>query len=106
MKKLVIAILLLFLTIFGVWWYWGRKPEESALVKYTDSLLSSLEKTQQLTYQVNRQTIEQVISLYRGSRGSYPLSLNELVTSGYLDKIPVNPYGEDWDYDSETGTVE
>ncbi len=39
----------------------------------------------------NLRTMRDVIDQYHGDRGNYPPTLEELVTKGYLRKIPVDP---------------
>ena len=39
----------------------------------------------------NLRTMRDVIDQYHGDRGNYPPSLEELVTKGYLRKVPVDP---------------
>ncbi len=39
----------------------------------------------------NLRTMRDVIDQYHGDRGNYPPTLEELVTKGYLRKVPVDP---------------
>jgi len=39
----------------------------------------------------NLRTMRDVIDQYHGDRGTYPPTLEELVTKGYLRKVPVDP---------------
>jgi hypothetical protein len=50
-------------------------------------------------------SVTSAIDLYFASEGSYPKSLQEMVDSGYLGKIPAPPYGKKLQYDPKTGSV-
>jgi len=39
----------------------------------------------------NLQTFRSTLAQYRGDKGTYPASLNDLVREGYLRAIPVDP---------------
>lgn len=49
-------------------------------------------------------TIEMALQLYKLDKFDYPSSLNALV-SDYLSKVPSDPWGNSYGYDSQSGTV-
>lgn len=51
--------------------------------------------------------IQAAIDKFKEKEGAYPQSLEMLLASGYISRLPENPYaGENWKYDSVTGKVE
>jgi hypothetical protein len=50
-------------------------------------------------------SVTSAVNLYQVSEGGYPKSLQELVDTGYLGKIPDAPYGKKLSYDPKTGAV-
>lgn len=50
-------------------------------------------------------SLELAVQRYRSKQGSYPKTLNDLILSGYLSQLPLEPFGGSYDLDSKTGTV-
>ena len=50
-------------------------------------------------------SLDHAIKMFFGQEGRYPKSLDELVSSGTLDKLPVAPQGMKYTYDASTGQV-
>ncbi|HXT10258.1 MAG TPA: hypothetical protein VN873_01755 [Candidatus Angelobacter sp.] len=48
-------------------------------------------------------SVNQAIGLFQVDKGRFPNSLDELVQTGYLKKLPDVPYGMKLDYDPATG---
>ena len=48
-------------------------------------------RAQEAVLQTDLGTMRQVIDMYKGDKGRYPASLEALVESGYIRKIPVDP---------------
>lgn len=72
-----------------------------AVPRYLDSLERGKEKV--LVH--NLAQMREAIDRYYGDRGSYPDRLEDLVTYRYLRAVPVNPYTEkdDWETDPPPG---
>jgi hypothetical protein len=51
------------------------------------------------------QTLERAIEQYRTKRGAFPRTLAELVTAGYLPRIPKEPFGGSYLLNAQTGQV-
>ncbi len=49
--------------------------------------------------------VKEAVSKYRQKYGKNPLNLRILVNEGFLSKIPKDPLGEDYNYDSNTGEI-
>ena len=52
---------------------------------------SSLEKSRESVLQQNLALMRETLDKYYGDKGKYPDSLDELVSSKYLRKLPVDP---------------
>ena len=50
-------------------------------------------------------SVNQAIQMFGADEGRYPADLNELVTKGYLRKIPEPPFGTQLVYDAAKGEV-
>ena len=50
-------------------------------------------------------SLEQAINMFQAEKNRLPASLDELVTSGTLPKLPAAPNGMKFDYDPASGTV-
>ena len=50
-------------------------------------------------------SLDSAIKLYFNQEGRYPKSLDELVSSGTMTKLPAAPNGMKFDYDPATGQV-
>lgn len=51
-------------------------------------------------------SIRQAIRLFHASEGRFPKTLNELVDTGTLGKLPDLPVGKSFEYQSDTGQVD
>lgn len=49
-------------------------------------------KAKEATLKQNLFALRDVLDQYRADRGSYPQSLPDLVTTGYLRRIPLDPF--------------
>ncbi|SLM46430.1 conserved protein of unknown function [Nitrospira japonica] len=69
----------------------------------TKSLLG--ERLKRVAVERDLQLIEGSIARYRQSHGGLPSRLEDLTTSGILEKLPIEPYGGRYEYDPHSGTV-
>jgi general secretion pathway protein G len=60
-------------------------------------------RAKEAVLKTNLRTMRDVLDQYKGDKGHYPASLDELVTDGYLRDIPVDPIAgvQDWDVEYE-----
>lgn len=49
--------------------------------------------------------LRKAIAQYRNKFQSYPLNLNQLVSSKFLQQVPLDPEGEAYEYNPQTGTI-
>lgn len=49
--------------------------------------------------------LEQALTAYNKKHGTYPLSLDDLISDGIMERIPPNPYGDRFFYNPENGQV-
>jgi len=99
MRNLVIAVIIALIAWLVYSQFKGlNKPENSPVVKYAAGLKSSEDKAADAKDTANLAIITSAITQFRGSQGRYPDSLQELVTKGYMDRVPDGVL-----YDKETG---
>jgi hypothetical protein len=103
MRNLIIVIIIAIIAWFTYTWAKDQKKQnihDNAIVKYTDGLKSSEEKAEEAKDTANLAIVRSAISQFHGSQGRYPDSLEELVSKGFLDRLP-----KGITYDKETGEV-
>jgi hypothetical protein len=81
--------------------YYGGKSKTALLflqdmLAETDDPLLRQRLAKRLRALESAVTIEEAISQYKAQVGHLPHSMNELLSSGYLTEMPVDPYGGDW----------
>lgn len=64
-----------------------------------------LERLQMLVMEREIQTIEQAIERFKAAQGRGPETLDELVSTGTLARLPDEPHEGNWVFDAETGEV-
>ncbi|MHB8874191.1 MAG: type II secretion system protein GspG [Myxococcaceae bacterium] len=70
------------------------------------SVIPKLEEAKQDTAKLDIKNIEQALKLYYAKKGNYPdtgAGLKALVDTQNLDKIPVDPWGSEYQYMLEAG---
>jgi len=107
---LMVAVLTLSLGCSG-----GGKTEEdkktssevgsNPLNAPTDYLgaVGQAQKTAETSTALN--SVRQAVRFYQASEGTLPKSLEELVSSGYIGKLPSLPKGKSFQYQPNTGQV-
>jgi len=99
MRNLVIAIIIALIAWLAYSQFKGQnKPENSPIVKYAGGLKSSEDKAAEAKDTANLAIIRTAITQFHGSQGRYPDSLQELISKGYVDRVP-----QGISYDKETG---
>ncbi len=58
-----------------------------------------------LLIEIELDKIQEAVSLFSSFHYRYPKSLHELVQAGYFNKVPVDPFGNPFLYDPNTGKV-
>ena len=79
----------------------GENPL-NAPAEYGGALVKAQQKALKT---VGGASLDSAIKLFFDQEGRYPKSLNELVSSGTLPKLPTPPNGMKFDYDPATGKV-
>lgn len=54
---------------------------------------------------VDTLSLQQGVRAFEAGEGRRPASLEELISEGYLPRLPVAPRGQRWTYDAGTGRV-
>lgn len=91
----------------------GKNPEvaleflEAMLEQTTDEPVREqlLRRMRRVSLERDLQTLERAIQRYVDMKGARPASLFDLAVIGILAKIPEEPYGGEYKYDSKTGEV-
>lgn len=71
----------------------------------TNVVIRSQDRALMLKLRSDMQTIHRSIELFYASNGRYPESLDELKQKGVISKIPKEPFGGEWNYDPQTGSI-
>ncbi len=58
-----------------------------------------------LTIKIDLRELQNAISAYKRAKGEFPERLDDLVTSGFVDRLPRDPAGHAYAYDPQTGRV-
>lgn len=82
--------------------YW-REIWRSAEDEYVRTV--AYRHTHDLKLQVDLETLEKALRIHEERYGSYPSSLQALVTAGIIDGVPVQPSGDPYRYNRHTGKV-
>jgi hypothetical protein len=71
-----------------------------------DGYLGTLARSQQKAVKtIDTTSLNQEVQLFNAQKGRNPKDLNELVTKGYLGKLPDAPAGMKLNYDAAAGKV-
>ena len=69
-------------------------------------LRATLESKEMATGVVGLTTIRAAIQVYQLQEGANPRSLHDLVSKGYLNQLPPEPAGQQYNYNPNSGQVE
>ncbi len=69
-------------------------------------VIGSISKAKEKTDNANITTLQRTVNRVYAEEGSYPASLDELVSKGYMESIPDDPVGNArYNYDNISGVV-
>ncbi len=68
-------------------------------------VVRSADRASLLKLKKDLQTINRAIQMFHANHGRYPDSLDELARLGIISRIPREPFGGEWNYDSHRGEV-
>ena len=105
----------LFLALAGLAWAGCKKEApapkpantvgENPITAPVDYLGAVSKAKQSAVKTLSTVSLDQAVKMFFGQEGRYPKSLDELVSSGTLDKLPAAPQGMKFSYDASTGQV-
>jgi competence protein ComGC len=101
MRNLIIVLIVVLIAWFSFKSFMPQKKEQNAVTQYADNLKQDEEKAEAAKDTVNLTVVRSAINSFHGSQGRFPDDLQELVSKGYLDRVPAGNYS----YDKETGEV-
>lgn len=80
---------------------------DSMLQQTTDPQLRSvyLERYKEVMIARDLRALDQAVARYRHARGTLPRALSDLVSGGYLNAIPDEPFGGEYRFNADTGEV-
>jgi hypothetical protein len=100
MRNLVIVIIAALIAWFTYTQLKVQKKPDNVVTKYAQGLKSSGEKAEEAKDTANLVIIRSAINQFRGAQGRYPDSMEELLSKGFIDRVP-----KDVVYDKETGEI-
>lgn len=102
MKKLLMLVVIV-ATTWGIYWFYKTsiKTQENPVTKYTEGLQRAEQIAQRAESKASLATLKNAISQYHSTHEKYPASLQDLVSSGLLDKLPDGNFA----YNPETGEI-
>ncbi len=110
MKKTnLFLLILLTLAFFSSCKGKKKEPEPGDLTpvnaagKYGDVMVKTKKEAESMNAVL---PLKQLVDSYWAEQGKYPASLQELVTNGYVKKLPDPPEGMEFTYDSSSGSVD
>ncbi|HNS33093.1 MAG TPA: hypothetical protein PKN36_09000 [bacterium] len=80
----------------------GDLTPVNAAGKYGDVMVKTKKEAESINAVL---PLKQLVDSYWAEEGKYPASLQNLVTSGYVKKLPDPPEGTEYDYDPLSGSV-
>lgn len=84
------------------WRYW-LEIYQSAADDYTRAV--AFRHVHDLKIQVDTEDLQEAVRAYRARSLRYPASLDDLVTAGFVDRVPRDPEGNAYFYNRVTGQV-
>lgn len=100
MKNLVIVIIIALVGWFIYTQFKTEKKPDNTVTQYTENLKTSRDKADEAKDIANTAIVKSAIDQFRGTQGRYPDNLEELVTKGFISKVP-----QGIQYDKATGEV-
>lgn len=99
MKKLVIFFVVVLIGVYFATDYFKKQARISE--KVTQTIKTPTDRASEIAKSANLKILNDAIRNYKYEKGKFPETLDEMVSSGYIDKIPEGK----WEYDISTGEV-
>lgn len=97
--KLVFVAIIILTCIYFTTDYLKRQSKIPE--KVVEHIKTPIDRASEVTRIANLKILDDAIRQYRYEKGNYPDTINELLSSGYIDRIPVG----EWDYNPVTGEI-
>jgi len=98
-KKLIIVMIIAVVGIYFAADYFKKQARISE--KVTQTIKTPTDKASEIAKFANLKILNDAIRNYKYEKGKFPETLDEMVSSGYIDRIPEGK----WEYDAITGEV-
>jgi hypothetical protein len=82
-----------------------KEPASNPLTAPVDYLGAATRAQQHADKTIDLATLRQAIQMFQLEEGRLPKELSELVTAGYLPRLPAPPPGQQISYDAASGSV-
>ncbi|MFN3409451.1 MAG: hypothetical protein ACK45B_10690 [Limisphaerales bacterium] len=82
-----------------------KEPASNPLTAPVDYIGAATRAQQHADKTLDLATLRQAIQMFQMEEGRLPKELNELVTEGYLPRLPAPPPGQQIIYDAASGAV-
>ncbi|MBI5573064.1 MAG: hypothetical protein HY919_00740 [Elusimicrobia bacterium] len=99
MKKLILILIVVLVGLYFATDYFKKQSKISQ--KITQTIKTPTDKASEIVRTENLRILENAVKRYKYEKGKFPETLDEMVSSGYIDRIPEG----NWEYDITTGEV-
>ena len=99
MKKLFFILVVFLVGVYFAADYFKKQSKISQ--KVTQTIKTPTDKASEIAKSANLKILNDAIRNYKYEKGKFPETLDEMVSSGYIDRITEG----NWEYDSLTGEV-
>ncbi|MFA5779858.1 MAG: hypothetical protein WC947_06950 [Elusimicrobiota bacterium] len=98
-KKAVIVLIVAVVGIYFATDYFKKQARLSE--KVTQTIKTPTDRASEIARSANLKILNDAIRNYKYEKGKFPETLDKMVSSGYIDRIPEGK----WEYDILTGEV-
>jgi len=98
-KKLIFVLAVVLIGIYFAADYFKKQSKISE--KVTQTIKTPTDRASEIARSTNLKILNDALRNYKYEKGKFPETLDEMVSSGYIDRIPEGK----WEYDTTTGEV-
>ncbi len=99
MKKLILILIVVLVGVYFAADYFKKQVRISE--KVTQTIKTPTDRASEIARSANLKILNDAIRNYKYEKGKFPETLDEMVYSGYIDRIPEGK----WEYDPLTGEI-
>lgn len=98
-KKATIVLIIAIVGIYFVTDYFKKQARISE--KVTQTIKTPTDRASEIARTANLKILNDAVRNYKYEKGKFPETLDEMVSSGYIDRIPEGK----WEYEPLTGEI-